>query len=39
MSVSVPEMEGIYATGDIEDIPLVVFMYLVFTRILGESLP
>ena len=37
MSVSVPEMEGIYATGDIEDIPLVEFMYLVFTRILGES--
>ena len=31
-SLSVPEMEGIYATGGIpfEDVPLMEFIYLVF---------
>ena len=40
MSPSVPEMEGIYATRRnpfFEDVPLVEFMYLVFTRMPGES--
>ena len=46
MSPSVPEMEGIYATGGIlfffENVPLVEFIYLVFTRtpggvIVGDS--
>ena len=37
VSLSVPEMEGIYATGGIlfEDVPLVEFIYLVFTRTTG----
>ena len=39
VSPSVPEMEGIYATGGIlffEAIPLVEFLYLIFTRTPGE---
>ena len=38
MSPSVPQMEGIYATGGIFlgwDVPLVELMYLVFTRMPG----
>ena len=43
VSPNVPEMEGIYATGGIlffsffffEDVPLVEFIYLVFTRTPG----
>ena len=34
VSLSVPEMEGIYATGGhpfFDDVPLVEFMYLAFT--------
>ena len=37
MSPSVPEMEGIYATGAsfLEDVPLVEFIYVVYTRMPG----
>ena len=37
VSPSVPEMEGIYVTGGIlfEDVPLVEFIYLVFTHTSG----
>ena len=37
VSPSVPEMDGIYATGGIlfEDVPSVEFIYLVFTRTPG----
>ena len=42
MSLNVPEMENIYATGRggilSKDVPLVEFMYLVFTRTRGELL-
>ena len=42
MSLNVPEMENIYATGRggilSKDVPLREFMYLVFTRTRGELL-
>ena len=37
---SVPEMKGIYTNGGtsfFEDVPLVEFMYLVLTRMPGDS--
>ena len=41
MSPGVLEMEGIYARGEggihFEDVPLLEFMYLAFTRMPGES--
>ena len=40
VSPSVPEVEGIYATGwhpFFEDVPLVEFMYFIFTRMPGDS--